>query len=225
MVFQNRQEAGKKLAGKLYQYRRENPYVLAMPRGGVPVGFKVAEVLYAPLSVIVVRKIGLSGNPEYGIGTIAEGGVKVLDTTTIKVLGIDEKELKDAIGLEEEELKRRVKTYRGGKPLPNLMGKTAILVDDGMATGITAKAAIESVKKLNPKKIVLATPICALDTALNLKNLVDEMICLVTPFDFMAVGAWYKNFKQISDKEVVDLLRSNRRLLKKANLTYKLRKI
>ncbi|KKR81350.1 MAG: Phosphoribosyltransferase [Candidatus Daviesbacteria bacterium GW2011_GWA1_41_61] len=207
MFFENRQEAGKKLAGELFKYRSENPYVLAMPRGGVPIGFEVAEVLHAPLSVIVVRKIGLSGNREFGIGAIAEGGVKVLDQTTIEVLAIDEEEIKDTLQLEEEELKRRVKTYRGKKPLPDLTGRTAVLVDDGMATGITAKAAIESVKKLNPQKIVLAIPVCALDTVEGFKKMADEVICLAAPAEFMAVGLWYKNFAQISDEEVVDLLK------------------
>ncbi|MDO8498557.1 MAG: phosphoribosyltransferase [bacterium] len=207
MVFENRQEAGKRLGSELLKYRGENPYVLAMPRGGVPIGFEVAEILQAPLDVLVVRKIGLSGNREFGIGAIAEGGVKVLDQTTLEVLGIDEEEIKDTIQLEEEELKRRVETYRDGRPLPDLKDRTAVLVDDGMATGITAKAAIEAVKKLHPQKIVLASPVCALDTAESLKRLVDKVVCLATPYDFSAVGLWYKDFTQISDEEVVKLLK------------------
>lgn len=211
MVFENRQEAGKKLASQLLKYRQSNPYVLAMPRGGVPVGLEVAQVLQAPLDVLVVRKIGLSGNKEFGIGAIAEGGVQVLDQTTIGTIGIDDMELQDTIDLEEKELQRRVQIYRGGKPPPSLSGKAAILVDDGMATGVTAKAAIESVKKLNPKKIILATPVCALDTAESLKRLVDEVICLAAPFEFMAVGSWYRNFVQITDEEVVELLNKSRK--------------
>lgn len=213
MVFENRQEAGKKLATGLYKYREESPFVLSLPRGGVPIGYEIAEVLHAPLDILVVRKIGLSGNREFGIGAIAEGGVRVLDKTTIEVLGIDEEEIEDTIELEEEELKRRVRIYRGGRFLSNLQGKTIILADDGMATGITAKAAIESVKKLNPKKIVLVSPVCALDTVESLRKLVDEVICLAMPFDFMAVGAWYKNFTQVSDEEVVDLLKKARKNL------------
>lgn len=206
MVFENRQEAGKKLAVQLLKYRGEDPYVLAMPRGGVPIGYEVAQVLQVPLDVIVVRKIGLSGNPEFGIGAIAEGGIKILDQTTIEVLGIDDSEIEGTVQLEEEELKRRVKTYRGEQSLPDLKNRTAILVDDGMATGITARAAIEAVKKLNPQKIVLATPVCALDTAESLKKQVDEVLCLAAPAEFMAVGIWYKDFAQVSDEEVVDLL-------------------
>lgn len=211
MVFENRQEAGKKLASELLKYRKESPYVLAMPRGGVPVGFEVAQVLRAPLDVVVVRKIGLSANPEFGIGAIAEGGVEILDQTTIGVLGIDEEEIKDTVQLEEEELRRRVRTYRGSRSLPNLWGKTAVLVDDGMATGITAKAAVEAVKQLHPSRIVLAMPVCALDTVEGFKKLVDEVICLATPYEFMAVGAWYRNFTQVSDAEVVDLLKKANR--------------
>lgn len=210
MVFENRREAGKQLGSKLLQYRTESPYVLAMPRGGVPIGFEVAKVLHAPLDVIVVRKIGLSGDPEFGIGSIAEGGVEVLDRTTIEVLGIDEEEIKDTIRLEEEELKRIVKVYRGDRPLPKLKGMTAILVDDGMATGITAKAAVEAVRKLNPKQIILALPVCALDTVEGLKKLADEAICLVAPSEFMAVGLWYKDFSQMSDEEIVKLLEGKR---------------
>lgn len=215
MVFENRQEAGKKLATQLLKYRGEDPYVLAMPRGGVPLGYEVAQVLQAPLDVVVVRKIGLSSNKEFGIGAIAEGGVKILDNTTVEVLGIDEEELKDTIQREEEELNRRVKSYRGNKELPDLKGKTAILVDDGMATGITARAAIEAVKKLSPQKIVLASPVCALDTVESLKKQVDEVLCLATPAEFMAVGIWYKDFKQVSDEEVVDLLQQANKFVAK----------
>lgn len=209
MVFENRQEAGKKLGSELLKFRDQNPFVLAMPRGGVPIGVEVAEILHAPLEVIIVRKIGLSGNREFGIGAIAEGDIKVLDNATLEALGIDDEELADTIELEEQELKRRVQIYRNGKQLPNLTGKTAILVDDGMATGITAKAAIKAVKKLTPKKIILATPVCALDTVESLKNLVDEAICLAAPFEFSAVGLWYRNFTQVSDQEVIDLLKRN----------------
>lgn len=215
MVFANRQEAGKKLAAELLQYRKNNPFVLAMPRGGVPVGFEVAEVLKAPLDVLVVRKIGVSGNREFGLGAIAEGGVQFLDQTAIEVLGIDEEELKDAVHLEEEELKRRVQTYRDGRSLPNLRGRTAILVDDGMATGVTAKAAIEAVRKLHPEKIVLAIPVCALDTVEGLKKRVDEVICLSTPYEFMAVATWYGDFAQVSDEQVVELLQKAQQITTK----------
>lgn len=211
MVFQNRQEAGKRLAAELIKFRKEKPFVLSLPRGGVPIGYEIAKVLHAPLLPIVVRKIGLSGNKEFGIGAIAENEVEVLDTTTINVMGIDEGEIRDAIELEEEELRRRVRLYREDQPLPDLTDRMAILVDDGMATGITARAAIQSVKKLHPKKIVLASPVCALDTVEGIKSQVDEVICLVTPVEFTAVGLWYRDFKQVSDEEVVNLLKGSQK--------------
>lgn len=207
MVFQNRKEAGKRLAAKLIKYRKEKPVVLAMVRGGMPIGYEVAQVLQAPLFPIVVRKIGLSSNKEFGIGAIAEGGVEVLDNTTIEVMGISDEEIKDIVELERKELERRVEVYRGGQPLPDLTGKTVILADDGMATGITAKAAIKSVKKLNPKKIVLVSPVCALDIIEGLKSQVDEVLCLATPYEFTAVALWYKDFQQISDEEVINMLK------------------
>lgn len=210
MVFENRQEAGKQLATQLIKYREKKPFILAMPRGGVPIAYEIAHTLHAPLDVIVVRKIGLSGNREFGIGAIAEGGVEILDQTTTRVLGIDADEIKDTIDLEEVELNRRVKVYRDGKPLPDLKNKTVILVDDGMATGITARAAIEAVKKLNPKEIILASPVCALDTTESLQNRVDGIVCLATPAEFSAVALWYKNFIQVTDEEVVNLLKKSK---------------
>ncbi|MCL5783990.1 MAG: phosphoribosyltransferase [Patescibacteria group bacterium] len=210
MFFQNRQEAGKKLASEIFKYRKENPFVLAIPKGGVPIGYEIAEVLLAPLEVLVVRKIVLSGDKDFGIGVIAEGGIKILDQTTIEVLGIDDVELKDTIDLEEKELEKRVEIYRGGE-LPSLTGKTVILADDGMATSMTAKAAVEAVKKLDPKKIIFATPVCVLDMAENLRRLIDDVICLAAPAEFMAEKFWYDNFTQMSDEEILRLLEENRK--------------
>ena len=212
MVFKNRQEAGKQLAVELINLRKENPFVLAMPRGGVPIGYEIAEILQAPLEVIVVRKIGLSGNSEFGIGAIAEGGVEILDEVTINALGINREEINNTIRLETFELNRRVKTYRGERQLPDLAGRTAILVDDGMATGLTAEAGIEAVKKLNPKKIIIACPVCPRGTYETSLKEVDGVICLAIPSEFMAVGAWYDDFRVVSDEEVGALL-------KKANET------
>lgn len=211
MVFQNRQEAGKKLASELFKYRNENVFVLAIPKGGVPIGFEIAEVLQAPLDVLIVRKIVLSADKDFGIGAIAEGGVRVLDRTTVEVLGIDEEELKDTLQLEEKELEKQVEVYRDSAALPDLTGKTVILADDGMATGMVARAAIEAVKKLNPQKIVLATPVCVLDTAESLRWLIDDIVCLAMPAEFMAVGLWYDNFTQMPDEEMIKLLEKKRR--------------
>lgn len=210
MVFESRSKAGKKLASELIAFRKDNPIILALPRGGVPVGYEIAKVLQAPLDVLVVRKIGLSSNTEFGIGAIAEGGVKVLDQTTIKLLGIDEKEIETTLALEEEELKRRVEVYRDGKVLPSLRDRLVILVDDGIATGITAQAATLAVKKLNPKRVIFATPVCARGTAESLKHKIDQIICLVSPYEFSSVGLWYKNFSQLSDEEVVKLLKQTK---------------
>lgn len=206
MIFENRQEAGKKLALELLRYREENPIILALPRGGVPIGYEVAKVLHAPLDVLVVRKIGLSGNKEFGVGAIAEGGVKVFDQTSIESLGINTDIVSDTVELEEKELERRVEKYRGGRNLPSMQGKTVILVDDGMATGVTARVAIESVKKLHPQKLIIAAPVCAFEVAENLRLLVNNAVFLFTPYEFSAVGVWYKNFEQVSDEEVVNLL-------------------
>lgn len=216
MYFDSRADAGKKLASVLIKYRNDKPVVLTLPRGGVAVGYEIAEVLHAPLETVVVRKISSSSNPEFAIGAVAEKGVKILDKTTIDSLGINEKDIKNTLKLEREELKRRVKVYRNGAALPGLKGRLVILVDDGIATGLTAKAAIEVVKKLNPKKIILASPVCAGDTADNLKSKVDKVICLFSPSQFSAVGIWYKNFDQLSDSEVIRLLNKSQRLTKRS---------
>lgn len=212
MIFENRQQAGKQLASKLLNFREENPIVLALPRGGVPIGYEIAKILQAPLDVLIVRKIGISGNKEFGLGAIAEGGVKILDEISNLSLGIDQDEINTTVELEEKELQRRIDIYRNGKQLPDLKGQTVILVDDGMATGMTARAAIEAVKKLNPKKIILAIPVCARDTVEALRSKLDGILCLATPFQFMAVGLWYRDFEQLSDKEVVKLLQESRKL-------------
>lgn len=211
MYFESRQEAGKKLAAQLLIYRDEKPIVLALPRGGVPIGYEVAEILQAPLDVLVVRKIGITGNKEFGLGAIAEEGVKILDKTSIEVLGVIEDEVNDTVELEEKELARRVEKYRSGKKLPNMEERTVILVDDGMATGVTARAAIASVKKLHPKKLVLATPVCVFEVAQNMREMVDDFVCLATPYEFSAISVWYKDFRQVSDEEVIELLKKTKR--------------
>ncbi|QQG43182.1 MAG: phosphoribosyltransferase [Candidatus Daviesbacteria bacterium] len=213
MIFTDRSEAGKRLAVKLKPYRNKNPIILALPRGGVPVGFEVAKILHAPLEVVVARKIGAPSNAELGIGAISEEGVKVLDEDTIALLGLSEDEIKDVVEREERELKRRIDFYRQGKPLPNFTGKTAILVDDGLATGVTAKAATLAVKKLNPRKIIFATPVCAKDSTAKLSTQIDSVICIFKPFEFRAVGPWYKEFKQVSDEEVVDKLKKAKKFI------------
>ena len=206
MIFENRQEAGKQLAQKLRKLVRDRPIILALPRGGVPVGYEIARLLHAPLEVIVVRKIGAPDNSEFGIGAIAEGGIKILDEPVVEFIGLSKKELNKLIKKEEKELRRRVAIYRDNKQLSDLSGRTVIIVDDGLATGITARAAISSVKQKKPKQIIFAAPVCAYETIQDLGLLKDKVICLVAPRDMVAIGLWYQNFDQLSDKQVKEML-------------------
>lgn len=209
-MFSDRQDAGRQLAQKLASYQKEKPLVLALPRGGIVIGFEVAKKLQATLDVIVVRKIGAPAQPELGVGAAAEGGVRVFDERTIETIGIKKGELKEVVAREEKELRRRANLYRKGKSLPDLKNKTVILVDDGVATGVTARAAIEAVRRMQPKKLVFATPVVAHETSRELEGKVDEFVCLQTPFEFAAVGVWYQNFAQVSDEEVVEILKKAR---------------
>lgn len=207
MVFEDRREAGKLLAKKLVPFQKEHPIVLALPRGGVPIGFEIAKSMYVPLDVLVVRKIGSPHNPEFGIGAIAEENTQILDKSSINTLGISKKELAGIIKKEKEELKRRVNLYRKNRSPPLMKDKTVIIVDDGLATGVTAKAAISSVKKGKPKQVIFAAPVCAYDTIQELKGLVDNVVCIAKPHDFGSVGRWYREFEQISDEEVINFLK------------------
>ncbi len=205
-MFLNRSDAGRKLATKLKKYQIEQPILLALPRGGVPIGYEVAQALKAPLDVLVVRKIGTPWNPELGIGAVAPG-VEVLDEASLRGLGIKASELGEIIEQEKQELKRRQKLYQHGEVLLNITGKTVILIDDGLATGVTTRAAIQAIKKLKPAKLILAVPVGPNDTVEKLSELVDDLICLERPYDFYAVGAFYHSFPQVSDEEVISLLK------------------
>lgn len=206
MPFRDREEAGRRLGARLAGLRGEAPVVLGLPRGGVPVAFEVARVLGAPLEVLVARKLGAPGNPEYALGAIAEGGALVLDDVAVAEAGAGEAELARLVEHETAELSRRVRAFRGDRPLPPLAGRTAILVDDGIATGRTALAAIRALRRLEPRRLVLAAPVAAAQTAASLRREVDELVCLVEPEVFFAVGNWYERFGQTSDDEVRELL-------------------
>ncbi len=206
MVFKDRAEAGRRLADRLQEFRDENPIVLALPRGGVPVGYEVARALGAPLDVMIARKLGAPGHPELGIGAIAPGGVRVLNEEAIHMLGIREAEIDAIAAQEERELERRLRRFRGERPAPEIRGRTIILVDDGLATGVTAKAALRAIRKEGPRRIIFAVPVCASDTARALADEVDELLCLEAPPYFGAVGLWYQDFEQTSDEEVLELL-------------------
>lgn len=210
-LFEDRKAAGEALGRRLFQYADENPVILALPRGGVPVGYEIAKLLHAPLAIIAARKIGLPHHPEFGIGAISENNSAVFDEQTLASLGLSIKDVRDVIEQEKKELKRRVAVYRGTTDQPHISGRTVIVVDDGLATGVTARAAIQAVKKLHPKKIIYASPVCAHDSAQQLQGLVDDVICLATPLDFSAVGLWYHHFDQVTDQEVIALLEKNRK--------------
>src|SRR5208337_1004909 len=205
--FRDRGQAGRQLAAKLAAYaNRPDVIVLALPRGGVPVGYEVAQSLSAPLDVFVVRKLGVPGHEELAMGAIATGGVRVLNEQLIQQLEIPEF-IADAVAARElEELKRRERLYRGGRPFPDLHGRTVILVDDGLATGATMEAAIRGLRQLKPARIVVAVPVASREICDALRPLVDDLICAVTPEPFYAVGHWYEDFSQTSDAEVRELL-------------------
>lgn len=206
MLYKDRKDAGRQLAEKLKKYINENPIIIALPRGGVVVGYEVSKILHAPLDVVVPRKIGSPFNPEFGIGAIAPNGVCILDDESVKFTGISELQLFEVIEKETVEMNRRTNLYRKDCAPLDFTDKTIIVVDDGIATGVSTKAAVLSIKKMNPRKIVLAVPVCPLNTEEKFKKDVDEFMCLNESPDFYAVGAFYLDFDQISDFEVIDLL-------------------
>lgn len=212
MLYKDRYDAGRQLAEKLLQYKDENPVIVALPRGGVVVGYEIAKMLNAPLDVIVARKLGAPFQPELGIGALAPQGIRILNTGLIRTLGISESQIKQIIEEETAEMNRRIELYRGGLPPLDLYEKTVIIVDDGIATGITDKAAVLSLPQLEPKKIILAVPVCPPETAEKFKE-VDEFICLAQPPDFYAVGEYYENFEQVSDKDVIKLLQEAKNVI------------
>ena len=206
-MFRNRSEAGSRLAARLDRYKdRNDVIVLALPRGGVVTGYEIARAIGAPLDVLIVRKIGFPYQPELAAGAVAETGSVVLNRDIIAMGGLSEEALKPEIDRQKEEIARRVVLYRAGRKLSNLTGKTVILVDDGVATGATMKAAITALKKEHIAKLVVALPVGPPETVEVLRRMVDEFICLETPLYFMAVGAHYGDFTQVTDEEVVKLL-------------------
>ncbi len=206
-MFEDRVEAGKQLAQRLKKYENDSPLIVALPRGGVAVGFPIAKELHAPLEVEIVRKLGAPQNLELGIGAIAEDGVVYLDQEMLEYFQISNSTLHLIQEREMAELDRRRQLYRNGKPIGLLTNRTVILVDDGLATGVTARAAILSLKKHHPKKIIFAVPVCAQETAMHIRSMVDSITCLEHPEKFEAIGKYYADFKQVSDEEVLAQLR------------------
>lgn len=212
-MFNDRRDAGIQLVSMLKKYKdQEGVLVLALPRGGVVTGYEIARYLNVPLDIVIVRKIGFPGQPELGIGAVSETGTVVLNQFIISTYGVSKDYIEHEISRQKEEISRRVKLYRKGKGLPDLEGKTIILVDDGVATGATIKAAITTLRKEKLTKLTVALPVAPPAMADELKQMVDEFICIETPVDFMAVGAHYRDFTQVSDEEVVELLQKQDKL-------------
>ncbi|MBB5121739.1 phosphoribosyltransferase [Streptomyces eurocidicus] len=207
MRFRDRVDAGRRLADRLAPLRAESPVVLGLPRGGVPVAYEVARALGAPLDVILVRKLGVPLHEEVGFGAVGEGGVRVLNGDIMRVSRVGEDDLAEIQAHEEARLARQAETFRGGRPRVALDGRTAVVVDDGVATGATASAACEVARAHGAARVVLAVPVSAPDAAEALRAEVDELVCLTTPAVFLAVGEWYQDFSQTTDEEVVALLR------------------
>lgn len=205
-TFQNREEAGRRLAERLLRYRDENPLVLALPRGGVPVGAEISHALDAPLDVIIARKLGAPGQPELAIGAVAPGGVRLVNERVVRWLGIPDDWIEEAAEKELEEVQRRMQRFRGERQAPEIADRSVVLVDDGIATGMTARAAIQAIRAGEPRKLILAVPVCAKETAEKLAEEADELVCLEIPEDLWAIGLWYKDFHQTPDEEVIDLL-------------------
>ena len=210
MRFRDRTHAGRRLAEQVASLVLPRPVVLALPRGGVPVAAEVARALDAPFDVFVARKVGAPGNPEYGIGAVAEGDGVVANHDALRNLGLSVDDWAALVAAERAELARRVERYRGGRSLPDIAGRDVVLVDDGLATGVTAEAALVALHALRPDRLVLAVPACARATATRLAAVADDVVCAATPDPFYAVGQSYEHFEQVDDGEVLALLRTAR---------------
>jgi putative phosphoribosyl transferase len=203
----NRREAGRRLAERLMKYQSEKPLVLALPRGGVPVAYEIAERLHAPLDVLIARKIGAPGNPEYGLGAVVEGGHQYLDIPRVREAGTTVEYLRPSVAQESREVERRCHLYRGNRPRAPLKDRFVILVDDGVATGGTVLAAIQALRSSLVRKVVVALGVCPQSSMWTISQHADDVVALLVPEPFIAVGQWYDDFSQLSDEEVIRMLR------------------
>lgn len=209
MVFRDRVEAGRLLATNLTSYRDDpNGLILALPRGGVAVGYELTLALHLPLDVFITRKLSTPDNPEYAIGALSETGAIYLNPDAVEVFQLSHQELEGLIGNQRREIARRQQLYRDGLSLPTLNDRTVILVDDGMATGATFLATVEAITEMSPRRVVAAIPVAPVDSASRVRGMVDELIVLSTPEPFMAVGHCYQNFTQVDDAQVLTYLRA-----------------
>jgi putative phosphoribosyl transferase len=204
--FRDRVDAGRRLAGRLGDLGLTSPVVLGLPRGGVPVAAEVAAALGVPFNVYVARKVGAPGHEELGIGAVAEGLDQPVISSTAQELGVRSRDLDLLAERARAELARRVDLYRAGQPLPEIQGKDVVLVDDGLATGVTAEAALWALRQRHPGRLILAIPVCAHETADRLAQVADDLVCVEKPAVFFAVGEWYEDFSQTTDEEVLNLL-------------------
>ncbi|MDQ5837816.1 MAG: phosphoribosyltransferase [Acidobacteriota bacterium] len=212
MLFRDRTDAGRRLAARLGEYAgRSGVLILALPRGGLPVAFEVARALRSPLGVFLVRKLGVPGHEELAMGAIASGGVCVVNEAVVRELGIGGEAFEEVTARERTELERRERAYLGDVPAPEARGRTVILVDDGLATGSTMRAAAEAVRRQEPERVVVAVPVASRETCEELRAEVDEVVCAETPEPFRGVGRWYQDFSQTTDEEVRELLAKARR--------------
>jgi predicted phosphoribosyltransferase len=215
-LLKNREEAGKLLAYQLLQFKWANPLVVAIPRGGVPVGYEIAKALGAPLDTIIVRKIGAPGNPEFAIGAMTSSDTEI-NSEMVRALGISKDQVEEITKREKKELDRRIKTYGSGSYSAGGSFDVVILVDDGFATGLTVRAAIKALKlSIHPIELVVAVPVCAFETSIELQKLADKFVCLMEPLNLVAISLWYEDFPQLSDKNVCEYLEES------SNKTYRL---
>lgn len=205
--FRDRTEAGRLLAKDLMRYAgRDDVVVLALPRGGVPVAFEVAKALNAPLDLFIVRKLGVPGREELAMGAVASGGMRVLNEDVLRWYQISQNTIEAVAQVEMQELERRERAYRGNRPMPELSNRTVILVDDGLATGTSMRAAITALRPYKPAQIIVAVPTGPADTCKEFQHVADAVVCVTTPQPFWAIGAWYEDFSQTTDQEVQSLL-------------------